>query len=1505
MNPRCVLSFLGITLSLAAAAQAATPVAWFKADGLALNDGSPVTLWKDSSNHGYPARGNNPPTYSATGMNGRPALHFDADNGQFLVFPRPVQDDFTIVVVFKSTQGVGSGNDFYSGAGLVSGEVAGVTVDFGISLKNSGRVLAGTGAPDVTVVSDRGFNDGEPHIVVFSRDVGFGSSALSLYVDGTLQGSANGTNQSLVAPSELTIGAQPGAYNFLDGDIAEILVYNVPFTQSDATSITNALRGKYGLSSGAAPAAPEAVTAQESVIRWVESIGATSYDIQRATAQAGPYTTIATSVTGNRYLDTTAEGGNTYWYRLVAKNGFGSSAPSVSIPTTMPVLPENGPTVINEIHYNGLSNVVRSDFIELYNYSSSPRDISGWRLSSGIDYTFPPNTIIPAGGYLVVAEDPATVEALWGVEALGPYDGGLSSDGERIRLRNASNNTVAEINYSSGFPWPCAANGEGASAELINPALDPALGSSWRASIAPETESSYEVASPGARNHQYRENPPPNIENVTHTPQQPTSNDNIVVTARVTDPDSVTNVQLRYQIVTPGNYIPAHLPLPIINHNINVGPLPPNPAFEDPANWTTVAMRDDGINGDQTAGDGIYTGTIPKQDHRTLVRYRIVATDGQGVSDRAPFADDKSRNFACFVYNGVPDYQGVSSATLQSLPVYHFLTRKQDYDQCVAYDSQNQLTGGTPAWTFENWEAALVFDGVVYDHIRYRLHGGNGRYYHRSKRAFRFFFNEGYDFQNRDNDGNPYPTKWNSLTTENGWENRGTLTYSLNEVINFYLFNLIGVPAPYGNWGHFRIIDTAEEQPDPWHGDFWGLIYIHEDYDRRFLDSHNLEKGNLYKLTRDGTDGPSQQRYQAPGSVSDGSDHYNIYHNLQATSSTEFINAYVNVKQWSTYHALCHAIRHYDYWPTGDNNAAYYFEPNFEEQEFPYGRLWTLPNDVDATWGPTWNEGKDIVWRAIFDPPANPEFYPTYFNAVREIRDLLWQPDQINPLIDQFAAVIAPFVVADNIRWKNAPDDAGNYNGLGGAGATSLAALVEDMKKFAWVGGSWPGGDVDPGGTAALLDNLQRGVSNSEASTIPNRPTLTYSGPAGYPTSELRFTASPFSDPQGSGTFAAAQWRVAEVTNPDAPAYDPEAKLLLEWNATFDTGPIASSATTFTFPATACKSGHAYRARVRYMDNTGRWSRWSEPVEFIAGDGSAISAPLVISEFLYKPDNPTPTEVANGFNDQEMFEYVEVLNVSDSAVNLQGYKLAGGIDFTFPANTILQPGARLLVVSDAAAFAFRYGAGKPVVGQYSGHLKNSGEQILLTDANGTPLVDFTYSDSPPWPTEADTGGYSLVLKKPFSRPDPNVATNWRASRVPGGAPGEADGSSYASWAAEKGISADPNADDDGDGISNQLEYALALNANGADRLPIAEPQPLFLNGAMNNYLVLTFTRRLDADDAEYHVEFSNTLSNWVESPTLLKSIDNGDGTATQTWRSAQPISGGAGFMRVRISGVGE
>src|SRR5687767_12127674 len=59
--------------------------------------------------------------------------------------------------------------------------------------------------------------------------------------------------------------------------------------------------------------------------------------------------------------------------------------------------------VINEIMYHPSSENVAEEYIELHNRAVTNVNLGGWQISSGVQFTFAPNTIIPANGYLVVA----------------------------------------------------------------------------------------------------------------------------------------------------------------------------------------------------------------------------------------------------------------------------------------------------------------------------------------------------------------------------------------------------------------------------------------------------------------------------------------------------------------------------------------------------------------------------------------------------------------------------------------------------------------------------------------------------------------------------------------------------------------------------------------------------------------------------------------------------------------------------------------------------------------------------------------------------------------------------------------------------------------------------------------------------------------------------------------------------------------------------------------------
>ena len=61
--------------------------------------------------------------------------------------------------------------------------------------------------------------------------------------------------------------------------------------------------------------------------------------------------------------------------------------------------------------YHPITEENEDEYIELYNRSAEPVDISGWAFSDGVDFEFPADTVIGPGAYLVVAKDPARLIA--------------------------------------------------------------------------------------------------------------------------------------------------------------------------------------------------------------------------------------------------------------------------------------------------------------------------------------------------------------------------------------------------------------------------------------------------------------------------------------------------------------------------------------------------------------------------------------------------------------------------------------------------------------------------------------------------------------------------------------------------------------------------------------------------------------------------------------------------------------------------------------------------------------------------------------------------------------------------------------------------------------------------------------------------------------------------------------------------------------------------------------
>ena len=166
-------------------------------------------------------------------------------------------------------------------------------------------------------------------------------------------------------------------------------------------------------------------------------------------------------------------------------------------------------------------------------------------------------------------------------------------------------------------------------------------------------------------------------------------------------------------------------------------------------------------------------------------------------------------------------------------------------------------------------------------------------------------------------------------------------------------------------------------------------------------------------------------------------------------------------------------------------------------------------------------------------------------------------------------------------------------------------------------------------------------------------------------------------------------------------------------------------------------------------------TKWSSPA--IASVTISDTAALQITELMYNP--------AEG----KAMEYVEIKNTSGSPVPLSGVSLTG-VNFTF-SDGILAPWRSGVIISndDPIAFSQKH-PNANILGTFGGALSNGGEEVTLLDPDGQRISSVRYSSDAPWPEEADGHGSSLERVSLFNpAQDPS---NWRASLVPGGTPGD-------------------------------------------------------------------------------------------------------------------------------------
>ncbi|MES2657943.1 MAG: rhamnogalacturonan lyase B N-terminal domain-containing protein [Verrucomicrobiota bacterium] len=292
-------------------------VAWYKLEGNSQDASG-------NDNHGTA----NFVTYPIDGAGAQTGL-FNGSTSH-IVIPRSIQDDFTVALWMKATGTGGAGTQWWSGDGMVDGEVSGSAADWGLSLLN-GKVAFGIGTTDTTFASTSNVNNGQWHHIAATRKSTGG--AIQIFVNGILQTTGTGPAGPRTAPPSLRIGSlQTGAAaGFFNGGIDGVRLYNKVLTAAEIAVISSA-----GLQ---APAAPDGLTATAASgsqidLAWNASPTAVSYTVKRSTASGGPYAEIASGLTSINFSNTSLTTGLPYYYVVSATSANGEGADSAQASAT-------------------------------------------------------------------------------------------------------------------------------------------------------------------------------------------------------------------------------------------------------------------------------------------------------------------------------------------------------------------------------------------------------------------------------------------------------------------------------------------------------------------------------------------------------------------------------------------------------------------------------------------------------------------------------------------------------------------------------------------------------------------------------------------------------------------------------------------------------------------------------------------------------------------------------------------------------------------------------------------------------------------------------------------------------------------------------------------------------------------------------------------------------------------------------------------------------------------
>jgi len=500
------------------------------------------------------------------------------------------------------------------------------------------------------------------------------------------------------------------------------------------------------------------------------------------------------------------------------------------------------------------------------------------------------------------------------------------------------------------------------------------------------------LGTPGLPNSRALTNAGPAIYEVTHSPSLPSANQPVVVSARVSDPDGVAALTLRYRI--------------------------------DPApGYTEVEMRDDGAGGDAIADDGVFSATIPGQAAGTVTAFVVTASDSQGATSRFPaLLDDNGPDRECLAAFGDPNPPS-------SFGAYHFWLSQTNVNRWVAL----------PVLSNEEMDGTLVCGNRV-------IYNASGRYagspYHQAfdsplgNHACHYIWSVPKDdlFLGASS-LNKIHWPGNDIQSDTASQNINDATLQREQAANTFL-RALGVPwinrrfvAVFVN-GHRRgalmedALRPSVSVPDEYFpNDTGGLLYKIQPW----FEFGSAVSGNYAPwaneswcqitpyTTTGGAFKPARYRWtfelrQTPDSYSNFTNVFSLVTAASASTRSNYVSALENLadmENWMRLQAANHVAGDWDCFGVQNGQNIYaWVSPQHRWTTFMFDMNIVLGNNI--CWGPGQNLlpfNPDPNWARIYN---NPVFLRMYWRALKELIGSAMLSTSLNPLVEaKYAAFVA------------------------------------------------------------------------------------------------------------------------------------------------------------------------------------------------------------------------------------------------------------------------------------------------------------------------------------------------------------------------------------------------------------------------------------------------------------------------------------------------------------------